>query len=137
MAYRQRSELSEVEAPDTLPAIADAQLFYIRLHRDCFESHDSDSSAGARTLGLAGQLWRSYQSQAKHPTPDEKARDQIMDILDFLSLPSGADEWSVPDEFRYVRDLRHEEQRPRAGSAILLEREGDDDSVAEKSKSDL
>ena len=115
LAYRRRQIMT-----DDRPAIADVQLFYMRLHRNLLTkaiptSHSVGKGMGsgrAVASGIPGLLLDGvFQSQARHPelSPQEDSDERIT-VEAFLKVPEGYDELSIPTDYCMIRDPR---QTPR------------------------
>jgi len=108
---------------DNRPAIADVQLFYVRLHRSSLpKSNDSVSQStalhGPHLPGLAGHILERYQSQARHPEKEEEeAEVKLVAVEEYLSLPDGFEEWSIPDDYKSIRDPQARLISPRNDSS--------------------
>jgi hypothetical protein len=84
------------------------------------EAQNTSSSSGIPMAALAGQILERYQSsQAKHDghghavgghkengdnNNDDENDSNMVPMTDYLTLPDGFDEWSIPHEYRLVRD---------------------------------
>ena len=117
---------------DKRPAIADLRLFYVRLHRnllvpdliqgkDGLPNHSVDNSDTQSTAsskrGLGSLLLEgAFQSQARQffakghsteaPSLDTSSTTPLVAVQDHLALPDGFEEWSLPAEYRWIRDPR-------------------------------
>ena len=116
---------------DDVPAVAEVQLHFVRIHRSTlpgekkseFNVNETSKPFEAMSTtqhhfpsGLAGQLVGRYQSQAKYPCLDndliEQSSDQgfnsdhtkLVSVESFINIPEGFDEWSIPEEYQWIKD---------------------------------
>eukprot|EP00977_Amphora_coffeiformis_P027170 scaffold34593_cov179-Amphora_coffeaeformis.AAC.8 len=126
LAYRRRQVMA-----DDRPAVADARLLYMQLHRNLLprslttsqqERKSEIKSVVAGLPGLAGQLLLDgvFQSQAKHPDLVEEDREERITVEAFLTVPEGYDEFAIPSEYCMIRDPR---QTPTARRSRRASRE--------------
>jgi DENN (AEX-3) domain/dDENN domain/uDENN domain len=123
VAYLRRDSLQ----CDT-PAVADVQLWYVRLHRAIVPAdNNTGSTPKSRTVAgmLAGQLWKGYQSQQALPASDTR----LVPLKDYLPPPpsfssssstNSFDEWSIPEPYQFIQDPAD----PYATRTILLANSG-------------
>lgn len=122
---RRHGRLGEYQST---PAVAGIELHYVRLHKSCLRpsqyqyfvgpiSSDANmmmttsSSSAAISLPAAATasgltlLERSsflFQSQARHPVPEDEST--LVELEEYLTLPDNFTEWSIPQEFKFIRD---------------------------------
>jgi len=103
VAFKRRQD------PDRI-AVADCQLWYVRLHRDTLPmkqgKHKEKSESTTPLSGLANHFFDRYHSPFSSPRQDheEAMESSLVNLRDYLSLPTGFDEWSIPDELQWLRD---------------------------------
>lgn len=117
IAYRRRRSQD-----DNRPAVASVELFYVRLHRKAI-SENLDSAlpkerSDSHLPALATHLLPNYQSLAKHPTPNDKVQEKWLDLQQHLVLPTSWDEWAIPEQYRFVRDMTG--TRPQNSKRTIL-----------------
>jgi hypothetical protein len=121
LAYRRR-------APDEkdLPAIADLDLMYVRIHREtAMSTHTWNEGStdlksalkcsvttdvrGAETSKqkLLDSYWerheRSTRTHPQHFNSLEGSNKLVIALEDLLKVPQGFDEWSIPNDFRWIQ----------------------------------
>ena len=109
------------------------------------------SNAAAAPLGnLAGQLWKGYQSsQQQHKKSanehsetndtDDNVNQLLVRLEDYLHLPDGYQEWSIPEAYRLIRDPAASPLMPRGPRTTVLftHANEDDDDYATTTASEM
>lgn len=111
------------------PAVAQVQLFYVQLDLNhlvaASSSTPSTSSKTKRTGFLTGQFLERYSASSNQQqeaiesvTSDGNDDDtsNLVNLADYLDLPDGFEEWSIPTEYLQIRDPKLVQRRQHGHS---------------------